>query len=105
VIIEFSFDFFFQISLSSNESALIEYNKQLNSYANLRDFLMTFVTNFVIAGSNSISLQASFLVQLTQATNQLTRSAVVIITFQCIISFINDSIFEFRRLHLKGVIN
>jgi hypothetical protein len=39
---------------------------------------MTFVTNFVIAGSNSISLQASFLVQLTQATNQLTRSATVI---------------------------
>jgi hypothetical protein len=63
---------------------------------------MPFSTNFAVAGSNSISLQASSLVQLTQSTNQLTRSAAVN-TFKC--SLINDSILEFRRLHLKGVIN
>jgi hypothetical protein len=102
--LKFSFDLFFQISVPLNESALNEYNKQLNSYANLRDFLMTFATNFAIAGSNSISLQASFLVQLTQSTNQLTRSAAVNI-FEYIISFINNFIFEFRQLHLKDVIN
>jgi hypothetical protein len=100
--LKFFIDLFFQISVPLNESALIEYNKQLNSYANLRDFLMKFATNFVIAGSNSISLQASFLVQLTQSTNQLTRSAVVNI-FKY--SLINSFIFEFRQLHLKDVIN
>ncbi len=51
----------------------IEYNKQLNVYANIREYLIHFITNLVIAGSNSIILQATSLVELTEATNQLTR--------------------------------
>jgi len=38
---------------------------------------MGFTTNLAITTSNSIKLQASSLAQLTQATNQLTRSALV----------------------------
>ncbi len=60
-----------------NESALIEYNEELNSQANVRDYLMTFTNNLLITTSNSINLQSSSLAQLTQATNQLTRAALV----------------------------
>ncbi len=60
-----------------NASALIEFNKELNSQANIREYLMTFTTNLPITTSNSIKLQASSLAQLTQATNQLTRTAIV----------------------------
>jgi hypothetical protein len=60
-----------------NESALTEYNEQLNSQANVRDYLMPFLTNLPITTSNSITLQASSLAQLTQSANQLTRTASV----------------------------
>ena len=56
---------------------MAEYNQQLNMYANVRDYLIKYTTNLVIATSTSIELQASSLAQLTQATNQLTRSVAV----------------------------
>jgi len=56
---------------------LNEYNKELNSQANVREYLMTFATNLAITTVNSIKLQSSSLAQLTQATNQLTRTALV----------------------------
>jgi hypothetical protein len=58
-------------------SVLAEYNKQLNVFACVRDYLVTYTINLVISTSNSIKLQASSLVQLTQATNQLTRTTAV----------------------------
>jgi hypothetical protein len=60
-----------------NASALTEFSTELNLQANIRDYLMTFTTNLGITTSNSITLQASSLAQLTQATNQLTREALV----------------------------
>ena len=60
-----------------NASALNQFNKELNSQADIRDYLMTFTTNLAITTSNSIKLQASSLAQLTQATNQLTRTTLV----------------------------
>jgi hypothetical protein len=60
-----------------NESSLNEYEKELNSQAVVRDYLMGFVTNLQITTSNSIKLQSSSLSQLTSATNQLTRTASV----------------------------
>ncbi|CAF4334891.1 unnamed protein product, partial [Adineta steineri] len=65
-----------QVSLPLNESALINYNIQLNSLTNVRDYLVTFITNLLITTSNSIILQSSSLVQLTQSTNQLTRNTL-----------------------------
>jgi len=65
------------ISTPLNKSALIEFNKQLNIQAQIRDYLIPFITNLTITTSNSIILQASSLAQLTQATNQLTRTASV----------------------------
>jgi hypothetical protein len=58
-------------------SALNEYNKELNSQANVREYLMTFTTNLAITIPYSIELQSSALVQLTEATNELTRTALV----------------------------
>ncbi|CAF1293793.1 unnamed protein product, partial [Adineta steineri] len=70
-------------STSVNESALTEYNKILNTQANLRDYLMTFTTDLVITTSNSIKLQSSSLAQITQSTNQLTRAALSIASNRC----------------------
>jgi len=64
-----------------NASALNEYNKQINSDANIRDYLIAFTTNLAITKSNSIILQSSFLVQLTKATNELTRTTLVRLKF------------------------
>ena len=63
--------------ISVNESALAEYRKEINSQANVRDYLMPFITYLAITTSNSMKLQSSSLAQLTQSTNQLTRSALV----------------------------
>ena len=60
-----------------NQSALDEYNAELNSHANVREYLMRFTTNLAITTSNSIKLQSSSLAQLTQSTNQLTRTTLV----------------------------
>ncbi|CAF3967703.1 unnamed protein product [Adineta steineri] len=72
-----------QISIALNESALINYNIQLNSLANVRDYLVTFITNLLITTSNSIILQSSSLVQLTQSTNQLTRNTLMLVSNRC----------------------
>ncbi|CAF0849209.1 unnamed protein product [Adineta steineri] len=72
-----------QISIPLNESALINYNTELNSLANVRDYLVTFITNLLITTSNSIILQSSSLVQLTQSTNQLTRNTLMLVSNRC----------------------
>ena len=66
-----------------NATALAAFNQQLNNYANVRDFLMTFTSNLPITTANSVKLQASSLSQLTQSTNQLTRSALIIASDKC----------------------
>jgi hypothetical protein len=65
------------MSMTWNESAMIEYNKEINSHANIREYLMSFTTNLAITTVNSIKLQSSTLAELTQATNQLTRTTLV----------------------------
>jgi len=66
-----------------NQSALIEFNKQLNLQANVREYLISFTQNLLIATSNCIKLQSSVLAQLTQATNQLTRTTLSIAAERC----------------------
>ncbi|CAF3657316.1 unnamed protein product [Rotaria sp. Silwood1] len=70
-------------SVSYNVSALIEYNRQINIYANARDYLITFTTNIVVTNVNSIKLQASSLAQLTQSTNQITRTDSMLTSEKC----------------------
>ena len=57
--------------------------KDLNSQANVRDYLINFITNLQITTSNSIKLQSSSLVQLTQSTNQLTRTTATLAMEKC----------------------
>ncbi len=64
-----------------NVSALNEYNKQINSDANVREYLIAFTKSLAITTSNSIILQSSFLAQLTKATNELTRTTLVRLKF------------------------
>ncbi|UJR18151.1 hypothetical protein I4U23_005051 [Adineta vaga] len=68
---------------SLNQSALNEYNKQVNIYANIRENLIIFITKLAITVPNSIKLQASSLAQLTQATNYLTRTILTIASDRC----------------------
>ena len=60
-----------------NEQALIEYQGKVNSYSTIRDYLVNYTVNLAILSSNSIKLQTSALVQLSQSTNQLTRATLV----------------------------
>ena len=62
---------------------MIDYTKDLNNQANLRDYLLTFVSNLPITTINSIKLQSSALVQITGATNQLTRTAANLAMERC----------------------
>lgn len=66
-----------------NQSALVEFNKELNSQANVRDYLMMYTTNLIISTTNSIKLQASTLAELTQSTNQLTRTSLTLAANKC----------------------
>jgi hypothetical protein len=54
-----------------------KYNQKLNALANVRTYLMMFISNLTITTVDSIKLQASALTQLTEATNQLTRTVSV----------------------------
>ncbi len=49
----------------------------MNKYANIREYMISFMTNLTIAGPNSILLQPSSIAELTAATNQLTRLTAV----------------------------
>jgi hypothetical protein len=60
-----------------NDSAIVEYNQNLNSQANTREYLVQFINTLPITTSNSIKLQSSSLATLTQSTNQLTRQTLV----------------------------
>ena len=66
-----------QIDQTISATPLDVYQQELNSQATLRDYLITFIDTINTANINSIKLQASALLQLTQSTNQLTRSALV----------------------------
>ncbi|CAF1074084.1 unnamed protein product [Adineta steineri] len=67
----------------SNNSFLSEYNKELNIYANIREYLINFTQNLPITISNSIKLQATVLAQITNETNQLTRTTLSIASNKC----------------------
>ena len=60
-----------------NISTLADYSEYINIYANIRDYLIRFTTNLLITTVDSIILQSSTLAQLTNSTNQLTRTALV----------------------------
>ena len=68
---------------SFNQSALIEFEKELNSQSSTREYLISFTQNLQITTSNSIKLQSSSLVQLTRSTNQLTRTTISIAADRC----------------------
>ena len=60
-----------------NLSALIEFEKDLNVQAGLREYLTGCLANLPTQGLRSIQIQSTSLAQLTQSTNQLTRTVLV----------------------------
>ncbi|CAF4649449.1 unnamed protein product [Rotaria socialis] len=71
-------------SESPSDSTLIQYMQQLNNHATAREYLMKKINNSQIITSDNFLLQASSLAQLTQATNQLTRSTCLIASSKCL---------------------
>ena len=65
------------------QSALLEFTRQLNFYAKLREDLTIELIQLPITTLNTIKLQASTLAQLTKATNQLTRLTVTNAANRC----------------------
>jgi len=80
----------------------MNYYEQLNKNANAREKLMIYVNNMQITSLDSIKFQASILVELTQAANQLTRQTSVNKLF---ILFSVILFHSFRLLHQINVIN
>ena len=66
-----------------NESALIDYANDLNIQANIRDYTTNYIINLAITTMNSIKLQSGSLIQMTGATNQLTRTAATVAIEKC----------------------
>ena len=64
-------------SIPLNNSALDQFNKDLNSQASVREYLIGFITSLPINTLNTIKSQSTPLAQLTQATNQLTHTVLV----------------------------
>ncbi|CAF1640812.1 unnamed protein product, partial [Adineta ricciae] len=69
--------------ISSNETALNEFNLKLNRLANAIDYLIIFLTELPITTINNLLLQSSTFAQLTQSTNQLTRATLTIASNRC----------------------
>jgi len=53
------------------------YEHELNTFADIEEYLMIFINNFRIAQIDSILLQESTLSQPTATTNQLTLDSLV----------------------------
>lgn len=62
---------------------MIEYRKDLNIQASIRDYLIPFLSNLQITTMSSTLLQSSSLAQMTKATNQLTRTATTSAAEKC----------------------
>ena len=68
-------------SSSLNVSALEEFEKDLNRQANLREYLIQYLIQLPVMNNwNIIQIQSKSLLELTQSTNQLSRSFLVRIT-------------------------
>ena len=81
----------------------MQFQKEVNSQANIREYLITFTNDSAITTADSIKLQASSLAQLTQATNQLTRTTLV--RFISIVVIAYSVLYFVRSLHRNDVIN
>ena len=68
---------------SLNQSALVEFKKELNSQSETRKYLISFTRILLITTVKSIELQSSSLVQLTKSTNELTRTTISIAADRC----------------------
>lgn len=75
-----------------NQLALDALSKELNAHADLCEQLISFIPQLSVTTSFTMHMQAALLAQLTQSTNQLTRSTLV-----C--SHISSSLTSFPLIH------
>ena len=67
----------------TNQSARFEFLKEINEQANRREDLIKSLVDLPIISANSLKLQSLSLVQLTNSTNQLTRTSLTLLSEKC----------------------
>ena len=86
------------VSVAFQHSPREEFTKELNSQANPREYLIQFLIALpVTSNSNTVQSQSASFAQLTEATNQLTRTVLVRISRSLWIRTKDERID--RRLH------
>ena len=69
-----------QVNIRNNQSTRSEFIKEINRLADLRESFIKLIPEMTVVSVNSLKLQSLSLVQLTDATNQLTRTSLQIVS-------------------------
>ena len=72
-----------QVNIRNNQSTRSEFVKEINRLADLRESFIKLIPEMTIVSVNSLKLQSLSLVQLTDTTNQLTRTTLQIVSQKC----------------------
>jgi len=72
-----------QVNIRNNRSTRSEFIKEINRLADLRESFIKLIPSMTIVSVNSLKLQSLSLVQLTDTTNQLTRTTLQIVSQKC----------------------
>jgi hypothetical protein len=78
-----------------NQTMLAEYERGINSQANMRENLVEYFDKMLISTASTIKIQATSLAQLTQSTNQLTRTTLVRST--CLLLLLSTHVLRSKR--------
>ncbi|CAF0739918.1 unnamed protein product [Adineta ricciae] len=70
-------------SVTKNNTTVIDYAERLNTLAGVRDYLMKCTASLAILNVNSVKLLAASLAQVTQTTNELTRTSSLLGAQKC----------------------
>ena len=72
-----------RVNIRNNQSTRLEFIKEINRLADLRESFIKLIPEMTIVSVNSLKLQSLSLVQLTDTTNQLTRTTLQIVSQKC----------------------
>jgi len=72
-----------RVNIRNNQSTRLEFIKEINRLADLRESFIKLIPEMTVVSVNSLKLQSLSLVQLTDATNQLTTTTLQIVSQKC----------------------
>jgi len=69
-----------RVNIRNNQSTRLEFIKEINRLADLRESFIKLIPEMTVVSVSSLKLQSLSLVQLTDATNQLTRTSLTLLS-------------------------